>query len=692
MAANPTMDAISRGGGTANQGMSIAGSMMNGVLQSMNSTSDLLFKYQNMLKNEQARKFAQGMQIQNAIQDQYKTQLQNQWKERGFDIAEERNDIARKQYQSSLNQSNERNTYNRFNMYKALQDSTPRYIYEPQPDGTSRAIPNPEYIKLQDEMKQIANGFAPSAVAKTITPPSENTTQLLPNGTTVAPSSLSTTTKPPVTEPTGEDPALTYNDFKDVITDLGKYRSNGVLVPDTKVSAMREAVPDKLKQNFETVLASVQTNATKSMTGANAKPISDIPATLENAGEQPVQETKAPSKLTLEQIVMPASDINPDGSYRLKEISPGIFSTHFKGVQKKIPKNVTYSTATGRRYKGKIKPSQANKYKKVINPEYLVMKSTPEELSAGIGQVFEAMKDIKGYNNDLVKAMATYKPTLLLNSELLSNAYNQIDAATGGKGTAFLQEARTQLKAMPQGTDSQDLIDASIDIIDNMIHWKKKDLSAVRQDPKIQKILNDADEQFKIMNVNRSFPGDVARFLAQPFGAADELAAAKPGYDPIAFRTRAEKTILNELKTKGYSPFLAAADAVAKVVPKEADLGFGETTLDYEPFEVLGDALKDKNLSDKEVASVLRSIFGRASKFRFKRDTGLDKDMIKSIKSYQAFVDQLLESKGYSMVQGKLGNSYSVDINGKKYDIPMDVANKLIAFRYVNTPAEKQEN
>ena len=246
MAANPTMDAISRGGSTANQGMSIAGSMMNGVLQSMNSSSDLLFKYQNMLKNEQARKFAQGMQIQGAIQDQYKTALQDQWKNRSFDIADERNNIAReklnldkKRNESNAQQKNLSNIYNRFNMLNNLLRSTKQYDYKLQSDGTYLPVETEEYKNIQNEMKEIANGIAPSAVAKTIAPPAGSiaakpAAAAEPAGS--APSSLDASAKVPVTKPVGEDPELAYNDWSDAVSDLAKYNNNGALIPEAKIT------------------------------------------------------------------------------------------------------------------------------------------------------------------------------------------------------------------------------------------------------------------------------------------------------------------------------------------------------------------------------------------------------------------------------------------------------------------------
>jgi len=78
---NPTMDAISRGGAVANQGMSVANSMMQGVQRAMDSTSDLTYKLTNLLKTEEARKFNQGMAITNSLQNQFQFDIQQKWKD-----------------------------------------------------------------------------------------------------------------------------------------------------------------------------------------------------------------------------------------------------------------------------------------------------------------------------------------------------------------------------------------------------------------------------------------------------------------------------------------------------------------------------------------------------------------------------------------------------------------------------------
>jgi len=58
---NPAIDALSRGGATANQGMSVAQSMLQGVMTAMDSTSDMAFRLDKMLRDEQARKIEQGL-------------------------------------------------------------------------------------------------------------------------------------------------------------------------------------------------------------------------------------------------------------------------------------------------------------------------------------------------------------------------------------------------------------------------------------------------------------------------------------------------------------------------------------------------------------------------------------------------------------------------------------------------------
>ncbi len=78
---NPTMDAISRGGAVANQGMSVANSMMQGVQRAMDSTSDLTYKLTNLLKTEEARKFNQGMAITKSLQDQFQFDIQQKWRD-----------------------------------------------------------------------------------------------------------------------------------------------------------------------------------------------------------------------------------------------------------------------------------------------------------------------------------------------------------------------------------------------------------------------------------------------------------------------------------------------------------------------------------------------------------------------------------------------------------------------------------
>ncbi len=68
---NPTIDALSRGGATANQGMSVANSMLQGVMHAMDSTSDMAFRLDKLLRDEQARKIEQGLKTQQFLENQY---------------------------------------------------------------------------------------------------------------------------------------------------------------------------------------------------------------------------------------------------------------------------------------------------------------------------------------------------------------------------------------------------------------------------------------------------------------------------------------------------------------------------------------------------------------------------------------------------------------------------------------------
>ncbi len=75
---NPGMDALTSGGQMANQGMSVANSMMMGVQKAMDSTSDLTFKMTTLLKNEEAKKIEQSLQLNKQMQDMYQSELTNQ--------------------------------------------------------------------------------------------------------------------------------------------------------------------------------------------------------------------------------------------------------------------------------------------------------------------------------------------------------------------------------------------------------------------------------------------------------------------------------------------------------------------------------------------------------------------------------------------------------------------------------------
>ena len=74
---NPTMDALRAGGSTANQGMSTANSMMSGMLNAMNNTSQLGFKMYGLLESERARKAEEGLQRQKMIQQQAQFEANN---------------------------------------------------------------------------------------------------------------------------------------------------------------------------------------------------------------------------------------------------------------------------------------------------------------------------------------------------------------------------------------------------------------------------------------------------------------------------------------------------------------------------------------------------------------------------------------------------------------------------------------
>jgi len=75
---NPTIDAISRGGAVANQGMSVANSMLQGVMHAMDSTSDMAFRLDKLLRDEQARKIEQGLKTQQFIENQYQFDITSQ--------------------------------------------------------------------------------------------------------------------------------------------------------------------------------------------------------------------------------------------------------------------------------------------------------------------------------------------------------------------------------------------------------------------------------------------------------------------------------------------------------------------------------------------------------------------------------------------------------------------------------------
>jgi len=75
---NPVIDAIYKGGAVANQGMSVASSMMQNVQKSLDSSSDLAYKMDVMLRNEEAKKLEQGLRTQEMLDRRYQFEVTQQ--------------------------------------------------------------------------------------------------------------------------------------------------------------------------------------------------------------------------------------------------------------------------------------------------------------------------------------------------------------------------------------------------------------------------------------------------------------------------------------------------------------------------------------------------------------------------------------------------------------------------------------
>ena len=88
------MDALASGGRTANQGMSVASSMMSGVLNSMNQQSQLAFNMDKLLKQEEARKAEQELKSQQMLQNAFQFTATMAFKDKQLAAQEAQNKIA----------------------------------------------------------------------------------------------------------------------------------------------------------------------------------------------------------------------------------------------------------------------------------------------------------------------------------------------------------------------------------------------------------------------------------------------------------------------------------------------------------------------------------------------------------------------------------------------------------------------
>ena len=76
------MDTMTAGANASSKTASVATSMMNGVQKAMDSSSDLVFKMQTLLKKEEARKVQEQLQTQKLIQDQFQFGVQQKFRDR----------------------------------------------------------------------------------------------------------------------------------------------------------------------------------------------------------------------------------------------------------------------------------------------------------------------------------------------------------------------------------------------------------------------------------------------------------------------------------------------------------------------------------------------------------------------------------------------------------------------------------
>ena len=102
---NPFMQVMAQGGQLANQTANVANSMMANVQRSMQTTSDLAFKMDKLLKDEQARKFTQQLQTQQFLYRQTQDAIRNKLAEQSIaetrartNIASRAQGLAEKQY------------------------------------------------------------------------------------------------------------------------------------------------------------------------------------------------------------------------------------------------------------------------------------------------------------------------------------------------------------------------------------------------------------------------------------------------------------------------------------------------------------------------------------------------------------------------------------------------------------------
>ncbi len=122
---NPFMSAMTSGAQVANQGASVANSMMMGVQKSMDSSSDLAFKLTNLLNKEQARKVEQTMQFTKQLQDQYQFGVKQQFAQDELDARQSQWNEQNKLGKDKLGLAKDVHNLNRFKAVSELAvDST----------------------------------------------------------------------------------------------------------------------------------------------------------------------------------------------------------------------------------------------------------------------------------------------------------------------------------------------------------------------------------------------------------------------------------------------------------------------------------------------------------------------------------------------------------------------------------------